>query len=650
MRIPSRVTLIGAGFVAAALAVVAKAVDVQLVHGREWRQRAREEQTVRVEIPAPRGTLRDRNGVALAVSQQTYGVGVAPPEVSDRGRAAALLARAVGRPVGDVARILASARVWYAWPGPFTWEQVAPLQSLRGVYLQRRLDRFYPRPDLAPGLIGRVDDAGHGATGLERALDSVLTGRPGSAVMLRDRSGHLYPSPSRPALQPVPGEDVYLTLDAELEEIAQHALTMAVDSTRASGGDVVILQPMTGEILALASVRRDGTAGAGLGDVFEPGSTAKVFTAAALLRNHLATADDTVFAEHGHYVLNGRAIDDVEPSGTLTLADVIRVSSNIGITKFAMRLTPVEQYEALRDFGFGTPTGVELAGESPGTLRNPRLWSGESQASLAMGYEIAVTPLQLAAAYGALADGGVLLEPTLVSEVRASDGAVAWRARVRPVRRVVSPGIAAQLTHMLQGVVEEGTGRRAALGTYPVAGKTGTARRTVDGRYVPGHYTASFVGIFPADDPQLVLVVKLDDPKTDYFGGSTAAPVVRTILEAALATPGVDLNRERLVRHTLPDTAPARTAAPAAGAAAATVVPWPVPAGAARAGAPAGVPVPDVAGLSLRAAARALHRSGFEVRIEGWGRATGTTPAAGAPAEPGAVVVLHAGGGGRGAG
>jgi cell division protein FtsI (penicillin-binding protein 3) len=641
MKAPSRVTLVGIAFGLAALAILAKAVDVQLVHGDQWRRRAREQQTVRVALPARRGTLFDRNGVPLAVSQATYGVGLAPQEVSDRGRAIPLLAMVLHRAPVEVARLLSSDRAWFEWPGPFAWNDVTPLKTLRGVYLETRLERFYPRPDLAPHLIGRTDDSGHGASGLERALDTTLAGRPGSAVMLRDQGGRTYPSPSRPVVEPQSGADVYLTLDAELEEIAQHALAIAVDSVHASGGDVVIIQPVTGEILAMASVRRLTGEGNGLGDSFEPGSTAKVFTAAALLRDGKAGPGDRIYAEHGAYALNGRVIHDEHPADTLTLADVIRVSSNIGIAKFGQRLTPAEQYDALRDFGFGTQTGVDLAGESPGRLRNPRAWTVESPASLAMGYELAVTPLQLAAAYSALANRGVLLEPTLVRQVREEDGATRWTARARPVRRVVEPLIASQLTRMLRGVVEEGTGRRAALGTYLVAGKTGTARRAIGGHYLPGHYWASFVGIFPAQDPQLVLVVKLDDPQGAYFGGATAAPVVRTILEAALATPGVTLDRGRLVRRWLTDSAGDSAGAPVAAPGAGVVVPWPAP--------PQGrdsltrVPVPDVAGSSLRAAARTLHRSGFQVRIEGWGRVVGTTPAAGTPVVRGGTVVVRAG-------
>jgi cell division protein FtsI (penicillin-binding protein 3) len=638
-RLPSRITLIGAGFAVAGLAVVARAAYVPLYQGSYWRGRALEQQTTHVTLPARRGALYDRNGVALALSQETYGVGVAPKQVRERALVAGRLAAVVGRPRGELLRLLASDREWAEWPGPYQWTDVAALRSLRGVYPRRRLERYYPKVDFGAQVVGRVDAEGRGNSGLERALDTLLAGRAGTAVMLRDGSGRTYPSPSRPVAEPEPGSDVYLTVDADLQEIAERALVEAVRQTKALGGDVVILQPETGEVLALAAVRPGSRGGALVSDAFEPGSTAKVFTAAAVLRTGRARADDTVFTENGTYRIGTRTIHDVHPSGTLTLADVIRVSSNIGIAKFGALLTNVELFEAFRDFGFGSMTGVDLPAEAAGRLRNPKAWTVESAASLAMGYEVAVTPLQLAAAYGALANGGVLLEPSLVREVRRPDGSVAWRAAPRPVRRAVPPGVASQLVHMMVGAVEEGTGRRAALGTYNLAGKTGTTRRNVGGHYLEGHYWASFVGLFPAEDPQLVLVVKIDDPQGEYFGGTTAAPVVRTILEAAIATPTVALDRGRLTRRRAPDAA---AASPSPSGGAPIVVAWP-PAPALRE--PAAPPpgrVPDVTGLGLRAAARALHRRGFEVRIEGWGRVTSTTPAAGAGAPRGTTVVVHA--------
>jgi len=640
-KLPSRITLIAAGFVAAALAVVARAAYVQLYQGSYWRTRAAEQQTTLVPLPARRGALFDRNGVPLALSQETFGVGVAPKQVRDRALVADRLAGVLGRPREEMRRLLASDKVWNEWPGPFQWTQVAPLKGLRGVYLSRRLERYYPKLDFGAQIVGRVDPRGRGASGLERALDSLLAGHAGAAVMLRDRTGRTYPSPSRPVAEPQPGADVTLTIDADLQEIAERALAEAVAQTRAQGGDVVILQPATGEVLALATVRT-GARGAGLvGDAFEPGSTAKVFTAATLLRDGKARASDTVFAENGSYRIGDRVIHDVHPSGLLTLADVIRVSSNIGIAKFGSRLSNVELFEGFRDFGFGTATGVDLPAESPGRLRSPRGWTDVSAASIAMGYEVAVTPLQLAAAYAALADGGLLLEPQLVREVRSADGAVLSRAAPRPVRRAVPPEVASQVVHMMVGVVEEGTAKRAALGTYNLAGKTGTAKQNVGGHYLEGHYWASFVGLFPAEDPQLVLVVKIDDPQGAYFGGTTAAPVVRTILEAAIATPAVALDRARLTRRRAPDTVPS-AAPPATEGSAPVVVAWPPARGAPDSAASPPHAVPDVAGQGLRAAARILHRNGFEVRIEGWGRAVSTTPAAGVLARPGSTVVVHA--------
>jgi len=638
--LPPRPTLLAWGFALVALAVVARSAQLQLVQGAGWRERAAAQQTIRVVLPARRGTIYDRNGVPLALSQETFTIGVAPRELDDAGRAARLLARATGRPRREIATSLASNRVWLEWPGPYTWTQVSALKGETGVYLQRRLERFYPRSELAPRLIGRVDLRQRGASGLERALDTLLAGRAGMAIRLRDQHGTTYPAPSRPSADPIDGADVTLTLDAELQEIAERALQSAVTDADASGGDVVILQPATGEVLAMASVRRAGGAAVGvIGDTYEPGSTAKIFTAAALLRAGKAQLRDTVFAENGTWTMNGRTIRDTHAAGLLTLTDVIRFSSNIGIAKLGARLTPEEQYEALRDFGFGTPTGIEFPGEAAGRLRSPRTWTDASTASLAMGYELAVTPVQLAAAYAAFANGGVLVEPSLIREVRAPSGEVLWRHTPRPVRRVVSPAIATQLMHVLRNVVEEGTGRRAALGTFSMAGKTGTARRNIGGRYPEGRYTASFVGLFPAVDPQLVLLVKIDDPEGDYFGGSTAAPATRTIVEAALATPAVTLDRSRLRQRRAPTP---EAAAGRADSGVVVTVPWP-PAPVAGDAAPERA-VPDVTGQSLRAAARTLHRSGFRVRVDGWGPVRGMTPAAGATAPAGSVVVIRGGG------
>jgi cell division protein FtsI (penicillin-binding protein 3) len=318
---------------------------------------------------------------------------------------------------------------------------------------------------------------------------------------------------------PLAGNDVTLTIDAELQEIAERGLDDAIAQMQAEGGDVVFLDPTTGELLALASRQAAGggvPSASTLTDPFEPGSTAKLFTAAALLVRDRVAPTDAVSGEKGVWLMpvtsrgqTRRITDAHAQAGSLTLARAIQVSSNIAMAKFSQRLRPEEQYEMLRDFGFGTPTGVEFPGESRGILALPDRWQPMyTRASLAMGYEFGVTPVQLAAAYGAIANDGVLLAPTLVREIRNPAGELLYRHRPEPVRRVVSSEIAAKLREFLREAAGEGgTGEQAQLTNYSVLGKTGTAVRFVNGHYVHGQYTASFAAIFPADHPQLVVTV-----------------------------------------------------------------------------------------------------------------------------------------------
>jgi len=623
-------------FIALALLVV-RAAQVQLLEGRRWAEAAQAQRTERIVLQARRGTLSDRHGTPLALTQETYHVGVAPNELRDPARDGALIARQLGLAARGWQEALHRRYAYFA--GPFSALEVRPLRSIRGVHLEAVVNRFYPAPELARATIGRVGDDGYGASGMEKTLDSLLAGRSGSAVVLKDRAGREYESPARVIAQPVAGYDVELTLDAELQEIAQRALDDALRRMDADGGDVVMLDPATGEVLAIASRQRDGTARpSAFIDTFEPGSIAKIFAAASLLALKRVRPGEHVSGEDGTYRLPGRTITDEDPQPTLTLADAIRVSSNIAIVKFAARLTPAEQYRTLRDFGFGTLTGIEFPGEAAGRLRPPSEWTRPSAASLAIGYELSVTPIQMAAAYAALANGGLLLQPTLIREVRSPEGRLLYRHEPEPVRRAVSPETATGLRDLLRGVVERGTGAEAALTNFPVAAKTGTARRVVNGHYAAGQYTASFAALFPADKPQLVLVVKIDNPhKGSHFAAQTAAPVTRSMLEQALAARTVALDRARLST-----AAPPTAAVPLEGDGGVVpyVVPWPYQPDSVDAG--RRQTVPDVTGLRLREAVRALHRRGFRVALKGWGTAEHTWPAAGDSAATGATVTLFA--------
>ncbi len=638
-----RVVEIGLGL--ALLALVLRSAQVQLVEGRKYAAVAKAQRTERVVLEARRGTLYDRHGLGLALTQETYHLGIAPNELRDPARDAATIARRLRLAPRALERALHRRYAWFA--GPFTTLEVQPLRTVRGVHLEPVLRRFYPSSEFARAVIGRVGDdgrgAGSGGGGLERLLDTLLAGTPGAAVVLKDRAGREYESPARVIAEPVAGNDVVLTIDAELQEIAQRALDDAIDNMEADGGDVVMLDPASGEVLSVASRRADGSMRpSAFTDTFEPGSLAKIFAAAALISFARVRPGERVSGEGGTYRMPGRPtpLTDEHPLPMLTLADAIRVSSNIALAKFSARLHPDEQYGVLRAFGFGAPTGVDFPAESPGRLRPPREWSRPSSASLAIGYELAVTPIQLAAAYGAIANDGVLLEPTLIREIRGPNGAVLYRHRLQPVRRVVSQEVAYKLRDLLRGVVDPGgTGERAALANFQLAAKTGTARRVVGGRYAAGQYTASFAALFPADAPQLVVVMKIDNPQRgSYFAAQTAAPVTRSMLEQALAARTVALDRGRLSNvASTADRAPLDEP----DGVVPYIVQWPyVPDSASAPAAPPDRIVPNVTGRPLREAARALHGRGFKVVVKGWGVVHHTWPAAGSGAAAGTTVTV----------
>ena len=656
-----RIGIVHASLALLAVAVIGKALQVQVMQGDYWAGQARRQHFSDREVPAPRGLILDASGATLATSRELVRLEIAPPEVRD---ARALRRALVAAGVDDAAALKAidRKRKWVTIPDRFIAEDVAAISAMRGVYTTPISDRTYSATGGLRALIGRVDPNGNALDGLELTLDSVLRGTRGASTFGRDARGRTIASPTQPGLAARRGQTVTLTINHELQEIAERSLADAVRRMNAEGGDIVILDPRNGDVLAMAGLRVGVTAPAATGvtEPFEPGSTLKPLVAAALLQRGKVRATDKVPARGGQYTLHGRTIHDEPHDGPtpsqLTLSDVIRLSSNIGIVQFADRLQPRDQYESLRDFGLGTPTGLPYSAEAAGTLRPPVAWSKQSMASLSMGYELAVTPLQLALAYAAIANGGELLEPVLVREIRTPDGEVTYRGGRRVVRRVISPQVASSVRKLLTGVVEGGTAVDADLATFQLAGKTGTPRRTVDGKYEPRQYNPNFVGLFPADAPQLVIVVKLASPKGNYYGGATAAPVTKTILEAALASRDAALDRSRLNEQQKLATTPKpvgkpRTAVAAAGrggnpapvidSTRSVVLHLPAQPVRKRGTLPPRA-VPNVRGLSLRSAVRSLHSAGFRVQLARDASApTATEPAPGTLVSAGSLVRLR---------
>jgi cell division protein FtsI (penicillin-binding protein 3) len=663
MKRNPRIGMVHAALALLALGVLAKAAHVQIVQGSAWTKLARRQHFAAKEVPAPRGPILDASGRTLATTREAVRLQIAPREVrtADIGRLRRLLAKA-GVSAAAVQRLTDARREWGTVPGSFVAEDVAAIIAIRGVYTTPLSERAYAMSGGLRGLVGRVSSDGRALDGLELSLDSLLRGSNGHAQLVRDVRGRNFISPTRPGQAPRPGHTIVLTINQELQEIAERTLADAIARMNADGGDIVILDPRSGQILAMAGERRDvrSPGATAITEPFEPGSTLKPLIAAALLTRGKARTTDVVSTKGGTYVLHGRTIhDEPHPGPTpsqLTLAEVIRYSSNVGIVQFAQRLTPREEFEALRDFGLGSPTGIQYSPEAAGTLRPPRAWSRQTPASLAMGYEVSVTPLQLALAYAALANGGDLLEPVLVKEVRTREGEIVFRSRRRVVRRVVSEKVAATVRTLLTDVVERGTAVDADLAAYALAGKTGTPRRTVGGQYAPRQYNPNFVGLFPADAPQLVVVVKMSSPRGSFHGGQTAAPMTKTILQAAIAARDAALDRSQLaaaVARTASAVQAERPLAQVATLQGTTAKPQPAdttrrvvlhlpPAAARNAAVPANRSVPDVRGLRLRDAVRSLHDAGFRVQLtRGAYSASLTEPAPGALVPPGSLVRLR---------
>jgi len=639
-----RLMLLGA-FGAALLLVLGQALKLQVLEGEKWARTAEEQQRERVLLPPRRGSIYDRDGVPLALSHETFRVSVAPHELRDRRAAARALTENLGLSAAEAARATSNQRRWAVLPGRFTAEQRKQIGDMRGVYFERLLERFYPQGEIAREVIGVVAGDGRTLGGIEQQLDDLLRGEAGYSVLRRDARGRAQTTISLPVVAPVDGADVYLTIDFDLQEIADGALREAIRSTNSSGGDLLISDPRTGEILAAVSRRGGrGRSLTAITEPYEPGSTLKPFLAAAVLQEGRATLQDSVYGEKGRWHDGRRMITDSHAAEWLSLIDVIRVSSNIGIIKFNQRLSPGEQYQYLRDFGFGTPTGIEYPAESTGRLRRPVSWTAFSPASLAMGYEISVTPLQMTAAYGALANGGLMMEPYLVREVRGTGGEVLRSRKPQVIRRVLQPEIASQVTEALVSVVREGTATRASYANFDVAGKTGTARRTgAGGRYEAGSYTSTFAGYFPADDPQIVIFVKLDQPKGGFYGGATAAPVTRETLQGLLAARSPTFDTRRLVSSQQPTTLTTvgTLRGRDAGAREGTSV-FHLADGLpeVEVEARSTINVPDLEGLAMRDAVRRTHAVGLHVRVRGSGAIQQTSPLAGSEMVKGDTLVL----------
>jgi cell division protein FtsI (penicillin-binding protein 3) len=648
----TRVLLLAAILAIAFGGLTARLGWLMVVKHGELTQLAERQYSRTIVLGAQRGPIVDRQGGALATSAATESLFVQPRSVGDPVRVAARLAPILGQPEAEVHAALTGPRsfVWLRRKLPPTVaEQVRALREPGLGFLPEPL-RLYPNRELAAHVLG-FEGAEGGLEGVERAFNADLAGVPGKAIAGRDALGREVAAP-HVLQQPLPGHGVMLTIDKTIQYIAEREIDGAYRRTHAKAAIAVVLEPRTGDVLAMAMrptfnpntfldvPSSDYWRNRAVTDPFEPGSTFKAIMAAAALEEGVIRPDDRIYAENGAITLAGTTIRDWKKYGWLTFAEVLQNSSNVGSIKVGLSLGRDRYYRYMKAFGFGAPTNVGLAGESRGLLREPQRWSLLSLPTMSIGQEISVTALQMVTAFGAIANGGTLMQPRLVRATFDGEGRETRRFEVKAVRQVVSPTTARTLSSLLTGVVGSGTGRFAAIPGYAVAGKTGTAQKLDPStrRYSHAPGVLSFVGFAPADEPRFVMLVMLDEPRNEKWGSEAAAPIFSAIgreILRYLEVPPRDVQPVQIVTGP-----PAELPAPPRMRLAST----------AEASQPDGTRrMPDLGGKTLRQALEALEPLRVDVRLAGQGRVVRQVPAAGDPLEPDAIarLTLTAAGGAR---
>jgi len=664
--------------------VLRGAWNIEVADGEAWHALAEKQRLRHLRVAPKRGTVYDRQGTPLAISVEVPSVSVDAVEML-RGIEDQYLERAINgyaERVGaalhlDVDKVAAKLRRRrrFAWlKRRVTPDEIEAIRALsdrsqrhpvRGLIIEGEGRRFYPHRELAGPLLGFVSPDGVGRDGLELALDDQLRGRAEEIRGLRDRAGRLIFAEGIQDEAALAGHNVHLTIDQTIQFLAERELMAALKTHEAKGGSVVVMDPNTGEVLAMASApiynpndynvskaseRRNRAAM----DLFEPGSTMKAFTMAAALSRRSVKPDEQIYCEEGHMPIDNVVIHDTHVSKWLSPTQILQVSSNIGIAKIALGLGESRTYQAFRRFGFGERPGLPLAGEASGVLRpRGRPWVPVETAAAAFGQGVSVTNVQLTMALSAIANRGRLLEPIIVRKVTDSTGAVLTEAHPKVRRRVVSPRVAKLVTEMLVSVTEgEGTGVEAAIPGFRVAGKTATAQKIdpATGRYNDTHYVASFFGFVPAERPRIVVSVVIDEPMAGTTaGGTVAAPVFRRVSEMTLRYLGVrpkgtkSMTLTEVAKYAGPEDPADKAYAVLEGQRQTREITPPVTPAGAGLGDPenrAKVSVPDVTKLPMRAAVKAFVEAGVVPVIEGTGRVSRTEPEIGSKVPKGSAVVL----------
>lgn len=650
----------------------ARLVQLQIHQHEQLSSRARNQQLSSIETAATRGQVLDRQGRELARSLDTESFYADPSEIKNVEATATRVATITGQDRAELARRLSEAQ---AANKKFIWlvrrvdmERATKLDAMEldGVYSRREPKRFYPNDSLAAHVLGFVGTDEIGLSGVEQFYNEKIRGEAGKVFLEVDRDRRPFESYE---VQPHPGQTVVLTIDQVIQYRTEKALSEAVQRTQAKSGTAIVMDPRTGEILAMANAPTfdpnhptgndaQARANQALQNIYEPGSTFKVVAYSAAIEKGLVQPEDKIDCQNGQITVAGRVVHDGHPYGVLTVADALAKSSNVGAIKLGMMVGDDVMYEYMKKLGFGSRTGIDLAGESPGILRALARWQPSSIGSLAIGQEIGVTALQMASAYCVVANNGNWVKPHVVRELRLPDGSVAYQARIES-RPVLKAETTAALRNMLEGVTLRGTAKRAQLDGYTAAGKTGTAQKIdrATRAYSATKFIGSFVGFAPVSNPAVVIIVVIDEPQGAYHGGDVAAPVFREIAEQILpdlnVTPDTEtklapaqiaeaknpspqqLKEEAATQEQREATLPKVVGAQSFSGQRSEVV--------FTVATKRGALMPDLRGQSVRDVARMCAQLGLRLEARGEGLATKQAPAPGAEIDSGQTVRVEFG-------
>ncbi len=622
-----RIVMVGTIFGLLFLTVVGRAFYLQILQHENLVKKADKQHQHRVELTPARGSILDRNGTTLAESIHMDSCYAEPRRIKDVSGTAAVLAPILGVPKGELADRLSVNKsfIWIErWMAPEVAIRVKNMK-LPGIGFAPESKRFYPNMEIAAHVVGFTGRDPNGLEGIELKYDSIILGNTGYMITERDALGRNIAVKNAVIKDSAPGKSVTLTLDKTIQFIAEKELAKAVQESNAKSGMALVMESDTGKVLAMAnyptfnpnSYSRYSLAQLRnhvVADSFEPGSTFKIFTIAAALDSGVIKPTDVYNCENGTYRIADRTIHDDHPHSRLTVSEIIKYSSNIGSAKIGFKMGEEKLSSYLRNFGFGGRTGIDLPGESPGNLK--RHWYGIDLATISFGQGVSLSTVQLASALSAIANGGNLMRPYLVEQILDDNGAVVQKFEPQLVRRVVSPETAQKMTRMMETVTSDGgTGTKAAIDGFRVAGKTGTAQKVdpVTHAYSPSKRIGSFVGFVPADKPKLTIAVIIDEPQGVKYGGVVAAPAFRGIALNSLAYLKILPN----VTTTAAKPVEAKISAPAAESLSDQD----------EEDIPAGDEVmPNFRGMSMRLVLKVMEKRGINIRLMGSGRAAEQSP------------------------